>query len=140
MTGEETSRAQPGSHAAEMPNATARTESTAGAPRRRGFEAMDRAEVQKLAQKGGVAAHRAGTAHEFSSEGVKIRPGLLSVLARRRVRHRGGPSVRPPARTKRTSSSSERTSTARSLARSEGPHASVVNRAACSVLLVRQTR
>ena len=68
MTGQETSRAQSDSNTAEMPNAAAKTESAAAVPRKRGFGAMDRAEVRKLAQKGGVAAHRAGTAHEFSSE------------------------------------------------------------------------
>jgi general stress protein YciG len=36
--------------------------------RRRGFAVMDPDLVRKLAKKGGIAAHRAGTAHEFSSE------------------------------------------------------------------------
>jgi|HubBroStandDraft_2_1064218.scaffolds.fasta_scaffold664796_1 general stress protein YciG len=35
---------------------------------RRGFAVMDPALVRELAKKGGVAAHQAGTAHEFNSE------------------------------------------------------------------------
>jgi general stress protein YciG len=38
-------------------------------PRRpRGFAAMDRKLVSEIAQKGGRAAHTAGTAHEFTSD------------------------------------------------------------------------
>jgi general stress protein YciG len=36
--------------------------------RKRGFATMDRNHVRDLARKGGLAAHRAGTAHEFNSE------------------------------------------------------------------------
>jgi general stress protein YciG len=36
--------------------------------KKRGFAAMDRTEVRELAHRGGVAAHRAGTAHEFTSD------------------------------------------------------------------------
>ncbi len=36
--------------------------------RPRGFAAMDRKLVSEIARKGGKAAHRAGTAHEFTSE------------------------------------------------------------------------
>ncbi len=35
---------------------------------RRGFAAMNPEQVRELARRGGVAAHRAGTAHEFSSD------------------------------------------------------------------------
>jgi general stress protein YciG len=36
--------------------------------RKRGFAAMDPKLVRELARSGGIAAHRVGTAHEFSSE------------------------------------------------------------------------
>jgi uncharacterized protein len=36
--------------------------------KKRGFASMDRNQVRELARRGGVAAHRAGTAHEFSSD------------------------------------------------------------------------
>jgi uncharacterized protein len=36
--------------------------------KRRGFATMDPNQVRELARRGGVAAHRAGTAHEFSTE------------------------------------------------------------------------
>jgi hypothetical protein len=45
---------------------------TEAAPRKRGFAAMDRSQVRDLARKGGVAAHRAGTAHEFSSDEARV--------------------------------------------------------------------
>jgi len=35
--------------------------------RRRGFAAMDPEEQRRIASKGGKAAHRKGTAHEFNS-------------------------------------------------------------------------
>jgi general stress protein YciG len=35
---------------------------------KRGFAALDPVAVRELARKGGIAAHRVGTAHEFSSE------------------------------------------------------------------------
>jgi uncharacterized protein len=38
------------------------------APRKRGFAAMNREQQRAIASKGGRAAHRKGTAHEFSSE------------------------------------------------------------------------
>jgi general stress protein YciG len=62
------------------------TEADQGAPRKRGFGAMDRKEVRELARKGGVAAHRAGTAHEFSSEEARLagRKGGLATHAGRR--------------------------------------------------------
>lgn len=36
--------------------------------KRRGFAAMDPEQVRELARRGGAAAHRAGTAHEFTSD------------------------------------------------------------------------
>jgi uncharacterized protein len=52
-------------------------------PRKRGFATMDRDRVRELARKGGVAAHRAGTAHEFSVEEARIagRKGGLATQA-----------------------------------------------------------
>jgi len=41
---------------------------TPPAKKRRGFAAMDREQVRELARRGGAAAHRAGTAHEFTSD------------------------------------------------------------------------
>jgi general stress protein YciG len=38
----------------------------------RGFAAMDRKLVSEIAKKGGQAAHRAGTAHEFTSEEARV--------------------------------------------------------------------
>lgn len=47
----------------------ARPSPTPAKPHRpRGFAAMDRRQVILIASKGGKAAHRAGTAHEFTSE------------------------------------------------------------------------
>jgi general stress protein YciG len=37
-------------------------------PKPRGFAAMDRTRVSEIAQKGGRAAHRAGTAHRFTPD------------------------------------------------------------------------
>jgi general stress protein YciG len=36
--------------------------------RRRGFSAMDESTKREIARKGGIAAHRKGTAHKFTSE------------------------------------------------------------------------
>jgi hypothetical protein len=59
---------------------------TTAAPRKRGFAAMDRNTVRDLARKGGVAAHRAGTAHEFSSDEARVagRKGGLATHGARR--------------------------------------------------------
>jgi len=55
---------------------TAANETTAGTdaphPRRRGFAAMDSERVKEIARKGGLAAHAAGTAHEFSSDEARV--------------------------------------------------------------------
>lgn len=37
-------------------------------PRKRGFAAMDAERVREIARTGGQAAHRAGTAHEFTAD------------------------------------------------------------------------
>jgi uncharacterized protein len=47
----------------------ASSSSTEATPKsRRGFASLDPAQVRELARKGGIAAHRAGTAHEFNHE------------------------------------------------------------------------
>ena len=63
--------------------------------RRRGFAAMDPKLVSELATRGGRAAHRAGTAHEFSSEEARIagRKGGMATHARRRARMNGNNPV-----------------------------------------------
>jgi general stress protein YciG len=52
----------------------------------RGFAAMDPKLVSELATRGGKAAHRAGTAHEFTSEEARVagRKGALATHAKRR--------------------------------------------------------
>jgi general stress protein YciG len=42
-------------------------QSPASEKKKRGFASMDRDQVREFARRGGVAAHRAGTAHEFNS-------------------------------------------------------------------------
>lgn len=53
--------------------------------RGRGFAAMDRDKQQKIARKGGIEAHRRGTAHEFSSDEARAagHKGGLSVSQNR---------------------------------------------------------
>jgi uncharacterized protein len=56
--------------------------------KKRGFAIMDREEVRELARRGGTAAHRAGTAHEFSSEEARAagrKGGLAAHPGRRRA-------------------------------------------------------
>ncbi len=57
-----------------------------GQKRKRGFAAMNPVEVRELARRGGVAAHRAGTAHEFSPDEARSagRKGALARLGRTR--------------------------------------------------------
>jgi general stress protein YciG len=59
--------------------------------KRRGFAAMDPKLVSELATRGGKAAHRAGTAHEFTSDEARIagRKGGLATHAKRRSRLAG---------------------------------------------------
>jgi general stress protein YciG len=63
--------------------------------RRRGFAAMDPRLVSELATRGGKAAHRAGTAHEFTSEEARIagRKGGMATHAKRRAKMGGAPPV-----------------------------------------------
>jgi len=50
----------------------------------RGFAAMDRELVRKLAQKGGRAAHEQGRAHEFTREEARVAGRKGGLAARRR--------------------------------------------------------
>ncbi len=61
--------------------------------KKRGFAAMDRTQVRDLARKGGIAAHRAGTAHEFSSDEARAagRKGGLATHSGRKAQQ-GQPS------------------------------------------------
>jgi general stress protein YciG len=54
----------------------------------RGFAAMDPKLGSELATRGGKAAHRAGTAHEFTSEEARVagRKGALATHAKRRAK------------------------------------------------------
>ena len=52
---------------------------------RRGFASMDRSKQREIASKGGRAAHRKGTAHEFTSEEAR-RAGRKGGRARGRNR------------------------------------------------------
>jgi general stress protein YciG len=65
------------------------TPNSADKPKRpRGFAAMDPKIVSELATRGGKAAHRAGTAHEFTSEEARIagRKGAMVTHAKRRAK------------------------------------------------------
>jgi general stress protein YciG len=52
----------------------------------RGFAAMDPQLVSELAKRGGKAAHRAGTAHQFTSDEARVagRKGGMATHAKRR--------------------------------------------------------
>jgi general stress protein YciG len=67
------------------------TSSTPETPgkRKRGFAAMDPAQVRELARRGGTAAHQAGTAHEFSSDEARA-AGRKGGMAARAGRTEGG--------------------------------------------------
>ena len=56
--------------------------------RPRGFAAMDPKLVSELAKRGGKAAHRAGTAHQFNSEEARVagRKGGQATHAKRRAK------------------------------------------------------
>ena len=62
--------------------------------KKRGFAAMDRTQVRELARKGGIAAHRAGTAHEFSSDEARAagRKGGLATHSGRKLLEETAPS------------------------------------------------
>ncbi len=51
--------------------------------KKRGFACMNRDQVRELARRGGVAAHRAGTAHEFTTDEARAagRKGGLAAHA-----------------------------------------------------------
>ncbi len=57
----------------------------------RGFAAMDPKLVSELAKRGGRAAHRAGTAHQFTSAEAREagRKGGLATHAKRRENEQG---------------------------------------------------
>ncbi len=67
---------------------TAHTPTSEKPKRPRGFAAMDPKLVSELATRGGKAAHRAGTAHEFTSEEARIagRKGAMVTHAKRRAK------------------------------------------------------
>ncbi|HEY2511951.1 MAG TPA: KGG domain-containing protein, partial [Polyangiaceae bacterium] len=70
---------------AEEPPAAAPAER----PRKpRGFAAMDPKLVSELAKRGGKAAHRAGTAHQFTSDEARVagRKGGMATHAKRRAK------------------------------------------------------
>lgn len=64
--------------------------------KRRGFAAMDPRKVSEIASKGGKAAHRAGTAHEFTPEEAREagRKGGYATHAKRKAQS----SAPPPPR------------------------------------------
>jgi general stress protein YciG len=57
----------------------------------RGFAAMDPNLVSELAKRGGKAAHRAGTAHQFTSDEARVagRKGGMATHAKRRQKQTG---------------------------------------------------
>jgi general stress protein YciG len=63
------------------------SEAPARARKPRGFAAMDPKLVSELAKRGGKAAHRAGTAHQFTSDEARVagRKGGMATHAKRRV-------------------------------------------------------
>jgi general stress protein YciG len=70
-------------------NSPESTPISADKPKRpRGFAAMDPKLVSELATRGGKAAHRAGTAHEFTSEEARVagRKGAMVTHAKRRAK------------------------------------------------------
>ena len=82
----ETTETASSSESREMPAST--TGGTDKPRRPRGFAAMDPKLVSELATRGGKAAHRAGTAHEFTSEEARVagRKGALATHAKRRAK------------------------------------------------------
>ena len=70
--------------------------STVEKPRKpRGFAAMDPKLVSELAKRGGKAAHRAGTAHQFTSEEARVagRKGGMATHAKRRAKLTPGTTI-----------------------------------------------
>ena len=72
---------QPSEVKTESPPATERPR------KRRGFAAMDPRKVSEIASKGGKAAHRAGTAHEFTPDEAREagRKGGFATHAKRKT-------------------------------------------------------
>ena len=74
---------------------TAITEPSTTSPEKprklRGFAAMDPQLVSELAKRGGKAAHRAGTAHQFTSDEARLagRKGGMATHAKRREKQTG---------------------------------------------------
>ena len=66
-------------------------------PKRRGFAAMSTERVREFARRGGLAAHKAGTAHEFTSEEARDagRKGGLALQRSRREKKEPAPSTEP---------------------------------------------
>jgi|HubBroStandDraft_2_1064218.scaffolds.fasta_scaffold934354_1 general stress protein YciG len=68
-------------------NLVAPSSPVAAEKKKRGFASMDRAQVREFARRGGVAAHRAGTAHEFDSNEARAagrKGGLASHASEKR--------------------------------------------------------
>jgi len=55
----------------------------------RGFASMDKAKQQEIASKGGKAAHKKGSAHEWNSEEARA-AGRKGGLASRKAKENGG--------------------------------------------------
>jgi general stress protein YciG len=53
-------------------SAPASTQPAPPAKRRQGFAVMDRARVQEIARKGGIAAHACGRAHRFTADEARV--------------------------------------------------------------------
>jgi general stress protein YciG len=72
--------------------------------KKRGFASMDRNQVRELARRGGVAAHRAGTAHEFSPDEARTagRKGGLAAHSSDRKPQGNQANLAPQATTERT--------------------------------------
>lgn len=60
----------------------------------RGFASMPLAEVKRIAALGGVAAHRKGTAHQWTPEEARLAGRKGSIASR--VRRPRGPLPAPP--------------------------------------------
>ena len=75
--------------------------------KRRGFAAMDPRKVSEIASKGGKAAHRAGTAHEFTPEEAREagRKGGYATHAKRKAA--STESSPPPAPSSSTTEASD---------------------------------
>jgi len=78
------------------PETTSNEATSVDKPRKpRGFAAMDPKLVSELAKRGGKAAHRAGTAHQFTSEEARVagRKGGMATHAKRRAKVNTGTTI-----------------------------------------------